>query len=113
MTVSRGRVLVAAVACLVLLSGCETSVKLGNLFGSSTGSEPTSALPPASAPSDPAATGSLASARDGAPAAPGLLGSDPNDDLSLGKKHFRAGNFGVAEGHFRHAVELHPRDAEA
>lgn len=44
---------------------------------------------------------------------PGLLGSDPNDDLSLGKKHYRAKNFGLAEKHFRHAVEMHPRDAEA
>jgi len=43
----------------------------------------------------------------------GLLGSDPNDDLNLGKKQYRAGNFGDAEKYFRHAVELHPRDAEA
>ena len=49
----------------------------------------------------------------GASAEPGLLGSDPNDDLSLGKKHYRANNFGLAEKHFRRAVELHPRDAEA
>jgi Flp pilus assembly protein TadD len=51
----------------------------------------------------------------GVPAAaePGLLGSDPNDELSLGKKHYRANNFGLAEKHFRRAVELHPRDAEA
>ena len=55
---------------------------------------------------------------DGQPAAQGqtadgLLGSDPNDDLSLGKHHFRAANFGLAEQHFRKAAELHPRDAEA
>ncbi len=43
----------------------------------------------------------------------GLLGSDPNDDLSLGKKQYHAGNFGDAEKYFRHAAELHPRDAEA
>jgi tetratricopeptide (TPR) repeat protein len=42
-----------------------------------------------------------------------LLGSDPNDDLSLGKKQYRANNYGLAEKYFRHAVELHPRDAEA
>jgi tetratricopeptide (TPR) repeat protein len=41
-----------------------------------------------------------------------LLGSDPNDDLSLGKKQYRAGNYGVAERYYRHAAELHPRDAE-
>ena len=43
----------------------------------------------------------------------GLLGSDPNDALSLGKKQYRANNFGLAEKYFRHAAELHPRDAEA
>lgn len=42
-----------------------------------------------------------------------LLGSDQNDDLSLGKKQFRARNFGLAEKHFRRAVESSPRDAEA
>lgn len=42
----------------------------------------------------------------GVPAAaePGLLGSDPNDDLSLGKKHYRASDYGLAEKHFRRAV---------
>ena len=50
----------------------------------------------------------------GVPAAEtALLGSDPNDDLSLGKKQYRANNFGLAEKHFRHAVELHPNDAES
>ncbi len=43
----------------------------------------------------------------------GLLGSDPYDELSLGKKHYRANDFGLAEKHFRKAVETHPRDAEA
>jgi len=42
-----------------------------------------------------------------------LLGNDQNDDLSLGKKQFRARNFGLAEKHFRRAVESSPRDAEA
>ncbi len=46
-------------------------------------------------------------------AEPGLLGSDPYDELSLGKKHYRANDFGLAEKHFRVAVERHPRDAEA
>jgi Flp pilus assembly protein TadD len=43
----------------------------------------------------------------------GLLGSDPNDDLNLGKKQFRANNYGLAEKYYRRAVESHPRDAEA
>jgi Flp pilus assembly protein TadD len=43
----------------------------------------------------------------------GLLGSDPQDDLSLGKKYFRAGDYGLAEKHFRRAVETHANDAES
>ena len=41
------------------------------------------------------------------------LGADPTDDLSLGKKHYRGKNYGMAERYFRHAAEQHPRDAEA
>ena len=43
----------------------------------------------------------------------GLLGSNPQDDLSLGKKYYRTGNYGLAEKHFRRAVETHASDAEA
>ena len=77
------------------------------------------ATPPAISPANPgAAASALASASDASPLGPpgagdGLLGSDPNDELSLGKKMYRANNFGMAETHFRRAVELHPRDAEA
>lgn len=42
-----------------------------------------------------------------------LLGDDQTDDLSLGKKHYRVKNYGMAERHFRRAAELHPRSAEA
>jgi len=41
-----------------------------------------------------------------------LYGGDPNDALNLGKKQYRANNFGLAEKYFRRAAELHPRDAE-
>jgi len=37
---------------------------------------------------------------------------DPYDDLNLGKRHFRDGNFGLAERYFRHAVEKAPGDAD-
>lgn len=47
------------------------------------------------------------------PTEPGLLGSKSYDDLSLGKRYFSAGNYGLAERYFRRAVETHPRDAEA
>jgi Flp pilus assembly protein TadD len=119
MSVSQGRVLIAVLASHMLLNGCETSSKLGDLIGSRTTVDPqaTGAVTdPISDPAgDPAATSSVASVIGDAPPATssGLLGSDPNDDLSLGKKHYRAANYGLAERHFRRAVELHPRDAEA
>jgi tetratricopeptide (TPR) repeat protein len=100
---------VVALACLVFLGGCETSTKLGDFFHKP--DEATSSLASASPTADPDATGSI-----GEPPPPpdaGLLGSDPSDDLALGKKHYRAGNFGLAERYFRRAVESHPRDAEA
>jgi tetratricopeptide (TPR) repeat protein len=43
----------------------------------------------------------------------GLLGSNPEDDLSLGKKYYRSGSYGLAEKYFRRAVEAHANDAEA
>jgi Flp pilus assembly protein TadD len=49
----------------------------------------------------------------GVPPEASLLGSDPYDALALGKKQYRANNFGLAEKYFRRAVETHPRDAEA
>jgi Flp pilus assembly protein TadD len=42
-----------------------------------------------------------------------MLGDDPTDDVSEGKKQFRVKNYGMAERYFRRAVELHPRSAEA
>ena len=108
-----GRVVVATVACLLWLNGCETSTKLGDLFQSKT--DTTASIPPAPE-ADPVTTGSVRPPLsdlqpDAVPK--GLLGNDPNDDLNLGKKHFRAANFGLAERHFRRAVELHPRDLES
>jgi Flp pilus assembly protein TadD len=100
-----GLILIAAAS--LWLTGCETSTRFGDLISSKGPSDPQVAnLPPGVAISDPASTGSVASS-------PELLGSDPNDDLSLGKKNYRAGNYGVAEKYFQRAAELHPRDAEA
>jgi len=100
------RVLALAAAGLVWLAGCDT-FKTYDLL-SQKGAEPTAAA-------DPPATGSITPPAE-APAketSPGLLGGDPGDDLSLGKKHFRAGDYGLAEKYFRRAVETHPNDAEA
>src|SRR5689334_16085906 len=127
-----GQVAIATIACLLWLSGCETQTKLGDLLQSKT---ETSAQGPErfpNLPDDPKSTGSIVTPAPGLIAPPpppigapqsgpplpdavpkGLLGNDPNDDLNLGKKHFRAANFGLAERYFRRAVELHPRDLEA
>jgi tetratricopeptide (TPR) repeat protein len=107
MAARAGRVLIATAACLVWLNGCETSTKLGDLFKTDTTQ---------TAEGDPTATGTLPPGPDEVrpdQVPKGLLGNDPNDDLNLGKKQFRAANFGLAEKHFRRAVELHPRDLEA
>jgi Flp pilus assembly protein TadD len=63
---------------------------------------------------DSSPTGSIA-ARPANPddVATALLGGDPNtDDLNLGKRHYREQNYGLAEKHFRRAVEKLPRDGE-
>lgn len=100
MSVRVARVLVIAVGSLIWLAGCETWQKL-DVWGD---------RQPAATGADLAPTGSIAVPAE---ASPGLLGSDPDDDLSLGKKHYRASDFGLAEKHFRRAVEQHPKDVEA
>lgn len=95
----------ALVACVgLLLAGCNT---VGDSFadaGDKAGADAFAAATP----------------RDGAEAPFGestpqgnLLGANPADDLSIGKSYFRAANYGMAEKHFRRAVEQHPNDAEA
>jgi len=94
---------VAVLASPLLLGGCETSTKISDLFGSKT-------------PDDPQTTASVSEGGEAgseAPNASGLMGSDPYDDLNTGKKLYRAANYGLAERHFRRAVEARPKDAEA
>jgi Flp pilus assembly protein TadD len=43
----------------------------------------------------------------------GIDWQQPADDIKLGKKHYREQNFGLAERHFRRAVEAAPQNAEA
>jgi tetratricopeptide (TPR) repeat protein len=102
------RVLVATVACLLWLNGCETSTRLGDLFQAKTEASQAGA-----SQDDPVTTGSLPPASPKPSTAAAKAPSDKNDDGSLGKKHFRDGNFSLAERHFRRAVELHPRDLES
>jgi tetratricopeptide (TPR) repeat protein len=120
MLIGIARGFIVAVAGL-WLAGCSTSTSFSDLLKSNTpaadASTPQEAAD-ASTPSrvvDETPTGSVPPPLGVPPATakPGLLGSDPNDELSLGKKHYRANDFGLAEKHFRRAVETHPRDAEA
>jgi Flp pilus assembly protein TadD len=111
MRTSLGRIVLAA-ACLMGLAGCETTSTTDNPFV-----KLASPAPPAPGGAASDTTGSVlapAETTGGAPPlTPELLGADPNDDLSVAKKYFRQGSYGLAERHFRRAVELHPRDAEA
>jgi Flp pilus assembly protein TadD len=97
---------VIALACLVFLGGCETSTKLGDFFHKS--DDATASLAPTAEPDTTGSVGDPPAIADA-----GLLGGDPSDDLNIGKKQYRAGNFGLAERYFRRAVESHPRDAES
>lgn len=78
--------LLAVVACAAWLAGCESAAHMDG------------------------ATGSIAEANASSTE---LLGEDPKDDLSLGKLHYKEQNYGLAEKHFRRAVEAQPRTAEA
>jgi len=99
-------------AGLLLLSGCETSNKLGGLVNAVPDDQSSGRYDRASA--EPATAGAAATPPDPADAAAAAApGSDPGDDLALGKKQYRAGDFSGAERTFQRAVELNPDDAEA
>jgi Flp pilus assembly protein TadD len=108
MGATSGRVIVATFACLLWLNGCETSTRLGDMVQSKP-----DAPQAAPAADDPGVTGSVRPTASDAPAATTRTAQGNNDDLDIGKKQFSAGKFNLAERHFRRAVELHPRDAEA
>jgi Flp pilus assembly protein TadD len=111
MRIGMARTLILAAAGL-WLAACSTANNVSNPFDPKTpGADASAAVPPV-AEND--TTGSVPAPLGVAePTEPGLLGSDPNDDLNLGKKHYLANNYGLAEKYFRRAVEGHPRDAEA
>jgi tetratricopeptide (TPR) repeat protein len=130
------RIALIAAAGLLWLTGCETtSTPVPDFFGkSSQTSSQTGSLQesPLGQPADAAGTAEKAGGGEAEttgsltrplaePAAPPplqdgvppLMGTDPNDDLNLGKQYFRQGAWGQAEQRFRRAVEKGPRDAEA
>jgi Flp pilus assembly protein TadD len=98
-------------ACLFALTGCAASpsspdFKLSSMFPS----QDTPPPPPANSDvtgSTPAYADPDLTVKDA------LLGGDPGDDLTLGKRHYREKNYGLAEQHFRRASETTPRDGEA
>src|SRR5882724_10420723 len=103
-------------ACLFALAGCSASpsnFKLASLLPGGADDTP----PPPAASSGAEVTGSIvapaAAAEDPFAVKDALLGGDPTDDLTLGKRHYRERNYGLAEKHFRRAVETLPRDGEA
>jgi tetratricopeptide (TPR) repeat protein len=109
MSVGVVRGLIVTAASLIWLVGCETTSKQ---------TDPSQSLASANPSADPTTTGSFLDpsttpVSPGAPPSnPELLGNDPNDDLSIGKKYFLQGSYGLAERHFRKAAETHPKDAE-
>ena len=128
------RTMVAA-ACLLWLAGCESSGRNSALFGSAApagSSEPAQSETTAfatSAGSSAAASAAKAQAAlpepravtevtgaivaplprravvEPPPPGPESSWEDPLDGLSLGKRQFREGNYGLAEMHFRRVVE--------
>jgi Flp pilus assembly protein TadD len=117
----RIRVCVLVAIASFALAGCSTSPGKSGLW--SWGED---APPPANAETTGSigkvaasteTTGSIGRPADGAPdplaVKDATLGGDPGDDLSLGKRHYRERNYGLAEQHFRRAVEKLPRDGEA
>jgi Flp pilus assembly protein TadD len=111
MRIGIARALILAAAG-VWLAGCSTTNNASNSADPNTPGADASAAAPLAGESE--TTGSVPSPLGVVTSTePGLFGSDPNDDLSLGKKQYHANNFGLAEKYFRRAVEGHPRDAEA
>jgi Flp pilus assembly protein TadD len=106
---------VCLAACLFALAGCSgapSGFKLGSLMPGGAEDAP----PPAAASPGSEVTGSIATPASSEPnfaVKDALLGGEPGDDLNLGKRHYRERNYGLAEQHFRRAVEKLPRDGEA
>ncbi len=101
MRLGMARALVLSLTC-ICLAGCNTTNRTASVSeGNSNGGAPLSipgANAQASVPSDTETTGSIA----------------PHDeDVTLGKQEYRAGNFDAAAKAFNRAAQRHPRDSEA
>lgn len=101
----------AAIACLALLSGCETlKDRLASLHQPTGEPETTGSTGLVAQEAAPLTNGQITVDQSGLTGQP--IGADPNDDVELGKRHFREQNYGLAEKHFRRAVERSPGPAE-
>jgi tetratricopeptide (TPR) repeat protein len=110
MGVRVARVLAVAALCAPWLSGCE-SWKAPAWWNTA---EPAmeAAPPPAPELAIPDVTGTLSEPPvDPVPGTTPELRGDLNSELNLGKRHFRKGDYGLAEVHFRRAVEKGLPDA--
>jgi len=109
------RVFAVAVLCAPWLAGCESWNKPPwNKPSEPSAAEvaPVEAPPPAAEAPPPETTGSIGHPSPSPVPGDGVeLRGDVNSDLNLGKRHFRAGDFGKAEVHFRRAVEKGLPDA--
>jgi len=112
------------VACVGWLAGCNTTSQQLDLASADNDAAANPAAAPGAAPSsEPEVTSTVKNATLVQPGSTeyeyvngngdGLLGNNQNDDLNLGKRHFRERDYGLAERYFRRAVEMSPRDAEA
>ncbi len=128
MSVGVVRVLVTA-ACLAWVAGCESSGTMGSLLqptgspeATASASDTTASTPASQAAAEAPATANAAATaadvtgavfapvpRRAAPEPPPLgpwsAAEDAFDELSLGKRHFREGNYGLSQLHFRRVVE--------
>jgi len=111
MGVRVARVLAVAALCAPWLSGCE-SWKAPAWWDQSPEPVVEAAPPPAPELAIPDVTGTLSEPPvDPVPGTTPELRGDLNSELNLGKRHFRNGDYGLAEVHFRRAVEKGLPDA--
>jgi tetratricopeptide (TPR) repeat protein len=110
MAVRVARVLAVAALCAPWLAGCEGFNKPPAWWNKPPEPAVEAAPPPAVAPA-PEITGTVDPPVQAIPGDTPALRGDLNSDLNLGKRHFREGEFGLAEKHFRRAVEKGLPDA--
>jgi len=116
------RVFAVAALCAPWLAGCE-SWKSPSEWWNKPPAPESQAAPPAEAPApettgsvavppgEPVPVGAVEPLTEPVPGDTPYLRGDLNSDLNLGKRHFREGEYGLAEKHFRRAVEKGLPDA--